>query len=91
MDPITNLKKQLEVACDIQAVVEACDGTLTTAQQDHMTTLAIHLSELVLTFWVKDVEKGTDQWTQHLAELVLALNEWMSKGGFSRTNEHDIQ
>lgn len=54
MDPNANLKEQLELATEIQGIVDqSYADTVTTA------------------------DKGI-----RLAELVLALNEWISKGGF---------
>lgn len=62
MDPIANLKEQLELAREIRAIWDDCngDGTLTRQQQDAASEKA-----------------------ERLSELVLALDEWMSKGGFS--------
>ena len=62
MDPIANLREQMEISREIQATWDGCsgDGTLTTSQA----------------VWMADK-------AARLADLVLALNEWMRKGGFS--------
>lgn len=61
MDPKANIKEQRELAKEIQAIWDDCngDGTLTSEQ-----------AELV-------ADKAN-----RLADLVLALDEWRSKGGF---------
>ncbi len=58
MDPIANLKKQLDIARRIQAIEDADMST-------------------------GDAEAEMGQLATRLAELVLALDEWMRKGGFS--------
>ncbi len=62
MDPVANLKEQLEIARSIQAIWDDCnaDGTLTNNQRKSIAGMADRLSE-----------------------LVLALDEWQRKGGFS--------
>lgn len=62
MDPIANLKEQLEIANDITRVWDDCSGdeTLTAEQNDYVACKAARL-----------------------AELVIALDEWQRKGGFS--------
>lgn len=63
MDPIANLKEQLDLAQSIQVIWEDCDddtGELSANQRKAVAGMADRLSE-----------------------LVLALDEWQRKGGFS--------
>ncbi len=58
MDPIANLKEQLELARSIQAIWDDCheDGTLTPEQSDIVADAANRLAELVLDLdeWIRN-------------------------------------